>query len=76
MKEKVLMTDITGKMAAEGDRLLGYIRDVVIDSSSGLMKYLVLETFTEISDMTDEDGRAVIPVSSMRIEQKYVIVKR
>ena len=76
MSERIMMTDITGKMATEGGRLLGYINDVVMDTDNGLLRYLILETPAQESEMADENGRAVIPVSRIRIEQGYVIVNR
>ena len=73
---RMFITEIAGKMAARGDHLLGYIDDVVIDTTNGLLKYLVLDAPAQASDMTDENGRTVIPVSGMHIEREYVIVDR
>ena len=69
------ITEIAGKMAITTDgQLLGRIEDVVIDTSTGLIKYMILGATTKVSDMVDDMGRAVIAVKKMQLDQEYVIV--
>jgi len=77
MDGRVFITEIAGKMAVskEGD-LLGPIEDIVIDTSTGMVRYLVLRSNTKISDMVDDLGRAVIAVKKMQLDEEYVIVTR
>ncbi|MDR2866130.1 MAG: PRC-barrel domain-containing protein [Methanomassiliicoccaceae archaeon] len=74
---RVFISEIAGKMAIskEGD-LLGPIEDIVIDTSTGLVKFLVLKSTTKVSDMVDDIGRAVITVRMMQLDDEYVIVTR
>ena len=72
---RIFITEIIGKMAVRDGQLLGRIDDAVIDTSTGIVKYLVLET-AQASEITDDTGRAVIPLDSMRMDQGYVIVSR
>ena len=72
---RIFISEIAGKMAVSKDgRLLGHIEDVVIDTSTGLIRYLVLGATTKISDMVDDLGRAVVPVKKLQLDQDYVIV--
>jgi sporulation protein YlmC with PRC-barrel domain len=72
---RVFITEIVGKMAVSKDgQLLGHIEDVVIDTSTGFIRYLILGATTKVSDMVDDLGRAVVPVKKMHLDQEYVIV--
>ena len=74
---RVFITEITGKMAVSKDgQLLGPIKDVVIDTSTGIVKYLILGPSTSVSDTVDDLGRAVITVKKMHLDNDYVIVSR
>jgi sporulation protein YlmC with PRC-barrel domain len=73
--DRVFISEIAGKMAiSKNGQLLGHIEDVVIDTSTGMVKYLILGATTKVSDMVDDMGRAVITVKKMQLDQDYVIV--
>ena len=73
---RVFVSEIAGKMAVSKDgQLLGHVEDIVIDTSSGFIKYLILGPSTKISDIVDDMGRAVISVKSIRLNQDYIIVE-
>ena len=73
---RVFISEIAGRMAVSKDgQLLGSIEDVVIDTSTGFVRYLILGQSTKATDMVDDIGRAVIPVKKMRLDQDYVIVE-
>ncbi|MDR0778723.1 MAG: PRC-barrel domain-containing protein [Methanomassiliicoccaceae archaeon] len=75
MENRVFISEIAGKMAVSKDgQLLGPIEDVVIDTSSGLVRYLILGATTKVSDTVDDMGRAIIPIKKMHLDQEYVIV--
>jgi len=75
MEGRVFISEIAGKMAVSKDgQLLGQIEDIVIDTSTGMLRYLVLGPSTKISEMVDDMGRAVIAVKSLRLDQDYIIV--
>ncbi|MDR0198825.1 MAG: PRC-barrel domain-containing protein [Methanomassiliicoccaceae archaeon] len=75
MDSRVFISEIAGKMAISKDgQLLGQIEDIVIDTSTGLVKYLVLGPSSKISDMVDDTGRAVITVKKMQPDEDCVIV--
>ena len=75
MDSRVFISEIAGKMAVSKDgQLLGQIEDLVIDTSTGMVKYLVLGPSTKISEMVDDMGRAVITVKNMHFDQEYIIV--
>jgi sporulation protein YlmC with PRC-barrel domain len=75
IENRVFVSEIAGKMAVSKDgQLLGPIEDVVIDTSTGLVKYLILGATTKVSDIVDDMGRAVITVKKMHLDQEYVIV--
>ena len=77
MAERVFLSEIVGKIALDKDSvMLGPIEDIVIDTSTGFVKYLVLGSGVKVSEMVDDLGRAVVPVGGMRIETEYVIVTR
>ena len=72
---RLFISEIAGKMAVSEDgRLLGHIEDIVIDTSTGLIRYLILGATTEASDMVDDMGRSIIAVSKLRLDQDYIIV--
>jgi len=73
---RVFISEIAGRMAVSKDgQLLGSIEDVVIDTSTGFIRYLILGQSAKASDMVDDMGRAVIPVKKMQLDQDYVIVE-
>jgi len=75
MDSRVFISEIAGKMAVREDgQLLGQIEDIVIDTSTGMVKYLVLGPSTKISEMVDDMGRAVITVKKMQFDQDFIIV--
>ncbi|MDR0198840.1 MAG: PRC-barrel domain-containing protein [Methanomassiliicoccaceae archaeon] len=75
MDNRVFISEIAGKMAVSKDgQLLGQIEDIVIDTSTGMVIYLVLGPSTKVSEMVDDMGRAVITVKTMHLDQDYVIV--
>jgi len=75
MDSRVFISEIAGKMAVSKDgQLLGQIEDLVIDTSTGMVKYLVLGPSTKISEMVDDMGRAVITVKNIQLDQEYIIV--
>jgi len=75
MDSRVFISEIAGKMAVSKDgQLLGQIEDIVIDTSTGMVRYLVLGPSSKISEMVDDMGRAVITVKNMRLDQEYVII--
>jgi len=75
LDNRVFISEIAGKMAVSKDgQLLGPIEDIVIDTSAGLVRYLILGPSTKISDMVDDMGRAIITVKKMQLDQDYVIV--
>jgi sporulation protein YlmC with PRC-barrel domain len=77
MSDKVFISEIAGKMAICKDgRLLGHIEDIVIDTSTGQIRYLILGATTKVSDMVDDMGRAVIAVKKLQMDQDYIIVTR
>ncbi|MCL2607836.1 MAG: PRC-barrel domain-containing protein [Methanomassiliicoccaceae archaeon] len=77
MTERIFISLIAGKMAVSKDgQLLGPIEDIVIDTSTGLVKYLILGTSTKKAEMVDDIGRAVIPVRKMQLDRDHVIVSR
>jgi len=77
MPDRIFISEIAGKMAISGDgQLLGHIEDVVIDTATGFIKYLVLGATTKVSDMVDDMGRAVISVKKLQLDQEYIIVTR
>jgi len=77
MTDRIFISLIAGKMAVTKDgQLLGPIEDIVIDTSTGLVKYLILGPSTKISDMVDDMGRTVIAVKKMHLDRDYVIVSR
>jgi len=77
MAERAFLSEIVGKMALDRDSvMLGPIEDVVIDTSVGIVRYLILGSTVKVSDTVDDLGRAVISVKGMRIENDYVIVTR
>ena len=72
---RVFITEVAGKMAVSKDgQLLGHIEDIVIDTSTGMIRYLILGATTKVSDMVDDMGRAVIAVKKLQLDQDYVIV--
>ncbi|MCL1905205.1 MAG: PRC-barrel domain-containing protein [Methanomassiliicoccaceae archaeon] len=74
---RVFISEVAGKMAVSKDgQLLGPIEDIVIDTATGIIKYLVLGPSTKVSEMVDDMGRAVVPVKGLRLDQDYVIVDR
>ncbi|MCL2711936.1 MAG: PRC-barrel domain-containing protein [Methanomassiliicoccaceae archaeon] len=74
---RVFITEIAGKMAVTKDgRLLGPIEDVVIDTESGFIRYLVLRSNTAVSDTVDDIGRPVISITGLHLDQEHVIVSR
>jgi sporulation protein YlmC with PRC-barrel domain len=75
LEGRVFISEIAGKMAVSKDgQLLGQIEDMVIDTSTGLVRYLVLGPSTKVSDMVDDMGRAVITVKNLQFDQDYIIV--
>jgi len=73
---RVFISEIAGRMAVSKDgQLLGSIEDVVIDTSTGFVRYLILGQSAKASDMVDDMGRVVIPVRKMQLDQDYVIVE-
>jgi|GEM_PF-5294276 len=68
------VSEIVGKMVYRDDRVLGRIEDIAIDTSTGLIKYLILSASLDISDMVDDRGRAVVPVKRMHLDQEYVTI--
>jgi len=75
MDSRVFISEIAGKMAVSRDgQLLGQIEDIVIDTSTGMVRYLILGPSTRVSDMVDDMGRAVITVKNMQFDQDYIIV--
>ncbi|MDR0335003.1 MAG: PRC-barrel domain-containing protein [Methanomassiliicoccaceae archaeon] len=75
MDSRVFISEIAGKMAVSKDgQLLGQIEDIVIDTSTGMVRYLVLGPSSKVSDMVDDMGRAVITVTNMQFDQEYIIV--
>ncbi|MDR0791618.1 MAG: PRC-barrel domain-containing protein [Methanomassiliicoccaceae archaeon] len=75
MENRIFISEIAGKMAVSTEgQLLGLIEDVVIDTSTGFVKYLILGATTKVSDIVDDMGRAVITVRKMHLDQEYVIV--
>ena len=73
---RVFISEIAGKTAVSKDgQLLGQIEDVVINTMTGLVKYLILGQSTKASDMVDDIGRTVIPVKRMQLDQDYIIVE-
>jgi len=77
MAERVFLSEIIGKIALDQDSvMLGPIEDIVIDTSTGFMKYLVLGSAVKASELVDDLGRAVVPVKGMRIENDYVMIIR
>jgi sporulation protein YlmC with PRC-barrel domain len=72
---RVFISEIAGKMAVNKEgQLLGQIEDIVIDTSTGMVRYLVLGPSTRVSDMVDDMGRAVIVVKSLHFDQDHIIV--
>jgi sporulation protein YlmC with PRC-barrel domain len=72
---RVFISEIVGKMAVSKDgQLLGHIEDVVIDTATGFIRYLILGATTKVSEMVDDLGRAVIAVKKMHLDQDYVII--
>ena len=72
---RVFISEIAGKMAVSKDgQLLGHIEDIVIDTSTGIIRYLILGATAKVSDTVDDMGRAIIPVNKLQLDQEYVIV--
>ncbi|MCL2786110.1 MAG: PRC-barrel domain-containing protein [Methanomassiliicoccaceae archaeon] len=72
---RMFITEIAGKMAVSKDgQMLGCIEDIVIDTSTGQIKYLILSATTKVSDMVDDMGRAIVAVKKMHLDQEYVII--
>ncbi|MDR0198813.1 MAG: PRC-barrel domain-containing protein [Methanomassiliicoccaceae archaeon] len=72
---RVFISEIAGKMAVSKDgQLLGQIEDIVIDTTTGMVRYLILGPSTRISEMVDDMGRAVITVGNMQFDQDYIII--
>ena len=72
---RVFISEVAGKMAVSKDgQLLGHIEDIVIDTSTGMIRYLILGATTKVSDMVDDMGRAIIAVKKLQLDQDYVIV--
>ena len=73
---RVFISEIAGRRAISKDgQLLGSIEDVVIDTATGFVRYLILGQTAKATDMVDDMGRAVIPVKSIQLDQDYVIVE-
>jgi uncharacterized protein YrrD len=75
MSDRVFVSEIAGKMAiSEEGNLLGHIEDLVFDTSTGQIRYLILGTTAHVSDMVDDIGRKVVPVKKLKMDQEYIIV--
>jgi sporulation protein YlmC with PRC-barrel domain len=75
--DRVFITEIAGKTAITKDgRMLGPVEDVVIDTSTGFIRYLVLRSNTMVSDTVDDIGRPVIAITGLRLDQDHVMVSR
>lgn len=71
------ITEIVGKRVMTDDGLmLGEIDDVVIDSSSGALVYVLLGVDDTNKEMfkTDEKGRMVLPFREMKSVKDVVVM--
>ena len=68
--------EIIGKSAmTSGGYPIGTIEDIVIDTETGELKYLLVRPMTGVgTQKTDGKGRAVISVNTMKLSGNTIIV--
>lgn len=77
MSERFFATELAGMNVKTADgRLLGKLEDVVVDTASGEMRYILLNSCTENcgSFRTDHSGRKIVEFRSMQEEKGTLIV--
>ncbi len=76
---EVFSSEIIGKIAmTNGGGLVGPVADIVFDTETGEMKYLLVNvssTYKSAYDL-DDRGRAVISFSSIKITDKNVVFSK
>lgn len=76
MTNKILRNELVGKtvMTANGN-ILGTLDEIVVDTESGEMKYILVKTSDHIvNQKIDSKGRAVYAFSRMIVGEKNVTV--
>ena len=77
MTERFFATEILGLEARTGDgKRLGKVDDIVVDTQSGEMKYILLRDCSEMCGRyrTDPDGRKVVDFRTIDITDGAVIL--
>ena len=72
---EILMDQIIGKVAtSNGGHRFGRIEDVVIDTDTGEVKYLLIRSEDKLSGgRLDAQGRTVISFSTLKVTENYVM---
>ena len=73
---EVFSEEIIGKKAiTSGGYPIGTVEDIVIDTETGELKYLLIRPVTgNVTQRTDGKGRAVITIGSLKVSGDNVIV--
>ena len=72
---EVLAEEIIGKVAmSNGGHRFGVIEDIVIETDTGEMKYLLVRSEDRLSGgRMDANGRTVVSFSTLKITDSYVM---
>ena len=73
---EVFSEEIIGKKAiTSGGYPIGTVEDIVIDTETGELKYLLIRPVAgNVTQRTDGKGRAVITIGSLKVSGDNVIV--
>ena len=72
---EILINEIVGKVAtSNGGHRFGRIEDVVIDTETGELKYLLIRSEDKLSSgRLDSQGRTVVSFSTLKVTENYVM---
>ena len=81
MKKVLMITDLQEKevLSSEGQRL-GYVNNVVVDTSTGKVVHLLLDPFEEDEELTrkkyrvDSMGRIVLPFNKVKSARDVIVM--
>ena len=75
MMAEVLVEQIVGKVAmSNGGHRFGIIEDIVLDTDTGEMKYLLIRPEERIpGGKVDASGRTVVSFSTLKVSDSFVV---
>lgn len=77
MTKRMLREELIGlKVFTNGGTEIGELNDIVIDTETGLVKYLLIKSYTNMSQdhKTDGKGRIICSVTDMKVIDGRMII--